>query len=137
MAEPNFALQKCVYQRLTASAALSTLVDEAGIFDRSGRPEVFPCVIVGEGHAVFSDRYETFHETAFLNVHIWVEEPGLAKAKLIAGFVRNALRDGPWLVEGHICHGVIVEGVQFMRDPSGNYSHGVVTVRAILQEAAA
>ena len=134
MTEPTLALQKLVYARLTSSLGVTMLVDEANIFDRSGRPEAFPCILIGEGHAVFADLIDSFHEEVFLDIHVWAEEIGTTGAKSIAGAIREALRDSPWTVEGHTCHALIVEGAQYLRDPSGKYSHGVITVRAILQE---
>jgi hypothetical protein len=67
-------------------------------------------------------------------VHIWTEETALVKAKEIAGSVRKALREAPWSVADHICHGITVSDARFLRDPDGEHGHAVITIDAILQE---
>jgi hypothetical protein len=130
--EPSLALQAAVGARLTASAGVIALVPAEGIFDRSGRPELERCIIIGEGQAVYDD----FHGTAYATLHVWVKEAGLTTSKEIAGACRDALKDRPWSLAGYVTHDLRVTNTRFMRDPQGEYSHGVVTVRAIVQERA-
>ena len=130
--EPSLALQAAVGARLAASAAFTTLVPAEGIFDRSGRPELERCIIIGEGQCVYDD----FYGTAYATLHIWVKEAGLATSKEIAGACREALKDRPWALAGYFTHDLRVTNTHFMRDPQGEYSHGVVAVRAIVQERA-
>jgi hypothetical protein len=133
-AEPSLALQKLLRGRLAGATAVTTLVAETAIEDRSGVPETFPCILIGDGFTDHSDLIESFHERTFADLHIWTEEIGLAKCKAIAGAARNALRSGPWSVEGHRCINVTVARSRFLRDPDGSYGHGVLTIEAILQE---
>lgn len=126
----SLALQASVGARLAASAGVVALVPAANIVDRSGRPELFPCIVIGEGQEVF----EEYHSTAFATLHVWVKEAGLVTAKQIAGACRDALKDRPWSIEGHFVSDLRVTATRFMRDAQGEYSHGVVTVRAIVQE---
>ena len=128
--EPSLALQQAVGARLAASAAVTVLVPAEGIFDRSGRPELDRCIIIGEGQSV----YEDFYGTAYATLHVWVKEAGLATSKEIAGACRDALKDRPWALAGYFTHDLRVTNTHFMRDSQGEYSHGVVTVRAIKQE---
>ncbi|WP_168202926.1 MULTISPECIES: DUF3168 domain-containing protein [unclassified Tardiphaga] len=130
--EPCLALQQAVGARLAASSSVTALVPADGIFDRSGRPELDRCIIIGEGQSVF----EEYHGTAYATLHVWVKEAGLATSKEIAGACRDALKDRPWSLAGYTAHDLRVTNTHFMRDPQGEYSHGVVTVRAIVQERA-
>lgn len=130
--EPSLALQAAVGARLAASAVVTALVPADGIFDRSGRPELDRCIIIGEGQSV----YEDFHGTVYATLHIWTKESGLATSKEIAGACRDALKDRPWALVGYVTHDLRVTSAVFVRDIGGEHSHGIVTVRAIVQERA-
>ena len=130
--EPSLALQAAIGARLAASAAVTALVPAEGIFDRSGRPELDRCIVIGEGQSVYDD----FYGTAYATLHVWVKEGGLATSKEIVGACRAALKDRPWSLTGYFTHDLRVTNTHFMRDSQGEYSHGVVTVRAIVQERA-
>lgn len=147
--EPTLALQTAIRARLVASAAVTELVHADAIFDRHARPEIGPavndaqwqlppsCIVIGEGHAVYADRYRTFYDRAVADLHIWREEPGLIGSKVIADAIRDALPCGPWLMPGFHAPYVAITGARFMRDPNKRHSHGVVTVEALLRKAAA
>ncbi len=147
--EPTLALQTAIRARLVASQAVTALVHADFIFDRHGRPEIgsavndaqwqLPptCILIGEGHAVYADRYRTFYDRAYADLHIWKEELGLAGAKEITAALRDALPAGAWLMPGFHAPYVSIAGVRFMRDPGKRHSHGVVTVEAVLKRAAA
>lgn len=142
MIDPAYAVQALIHHRLTTSPAVTALVPAENISDVSGVPRVFPSIIIGEGAARYSDRYDSFHEQVTTQVHIWTDgdegEPdGLVDVKLIAGAVRAALREAPWSTGGHVCHGITVSRGAFMRDPSGKLGHGVLYVDATLQERTA
>jgi hypothetical protein len=135
MTEPSLALQKTIRARLIAAGAVTALVPADAIFDRSARPERYPCIIIGEGYSDYADRFESFHDATVSDLHIWTEEAGLIGAKAIAGAIRAALQDGPWAVDDHLCTNLTVARARFLRDPDGMHAHGVVTIEAILQEA--
>jgi hypothetical protein len=136
MSEPSLAIQKALRGRLTASAAVTALVPAEAIFDRSGRPERFPCIIIGEATSLYATPYESYHDGVTADLHVWAEEIGLTRAKEIAGAVRAALR-GNWNVDGFRCAYATVTGARFMRDPGGQHSHAVISVSALVQELAA
>jgi Protein of unknown function (DUF3168) len=136
MTEPSLALQKAIRARLIAAPDVIALVSADAIFDRSARPEIYPCINIGDGYSDYADRFESFHDTTFSDLHIWTEEAGTTGAKTIAGAIRKALQDGPWAVDDHLCINLTVARARFLRDPDGEHTHGVVTVETILQEAA-
>jgi len=137
MTEPSVAVQAALHARLIADPAVTALVPAENISDRSTAPNVFPSIIIGEAVTLYSDRYDSFHESVSATLHVWTEEPGLVQAKLIAGAIRTALREAPWTVAGHVCHGITMSSGRFLRDPDGEHGHAVLHVDAILQERAA
>ena len=135
--DPSLALQKLIYARLIGSADVTALVPATSILDRSHRPESFPSIIIGTGQAIYADNLQnSFHDQAFCDVHIWCSEIGLSAAKTIAGAVKDAIRTGPWSVEGYQAVNVRPVNARFMRDPDSNgaFSHTVMTIGARLIE---
>lgn len=131
MGEPSLALQKAIRARLIGWDDLTDLVPADAIIDRSGAPELEREVLIGDGQTVRSD----FHSSAYADLHVWVKEPGLATAKQVGGAIIDAIEDDRFQIEGLFVSDVTVTGTRYMR--SGDYSHGVVSVRAIVQERAA
>ncbi|MCC6736517.1 MAG: DUF3168 domain-containing protein [Bauldia sp.] len=137
MIDPSLALQAAIRQRLATTSAVTALVPADAIFDRHGRPERFPCVLLGEGQTLYSHLWDTYADTVFADLHIWAEEPGLSGAKAIAGAIREALLDGALTVADHRVSDLAVASARFLRDPGGLHSHGILTVEALMQRAAA
>lgn len=133
MTEPSLALQVLIRSRLIADPAVTAIVPANNIFDSNSRPERFPRIVIGDGFANYGDDFEAFHDKTFLDLHLWTESPSLASVKEIAGAVRSALKAKPWPVAGFLCSHLMPSTFRTMRDPQG-YSHGVLTVEAILQE---
>lgn len=132
--EPSFDLQKAIRTRLIASAELMALVDPDAIVDATGRPERMPCVQIGEGQTI----YRRFDSTTNATLHVWFQEPGLIQCKQAVSAIVEASRvdaqiSGALLLENFTCHDLMVTQTRFMRDPHGSYSHGVVTVAAIMK----
>lgn len=133
MGEPSLALQKAIRERLIGWSDLTDIVPADAIIDRSGAPELERCIMLGDGQTVFAD----YHSSAFADLHVWVKEPGLATSKQIAGAIIDAIDDERFQIEGLFVSDLTVTGTRYMRDPGGVFSHGIVSVRAIVQERAA
>lgn len=132
--EPSLELQKAIRARLLASVELMALVPPDNIFDANGRPELVPCVNIGEGQTVF----RRFNSTTYATLHVWFQEPGLTKAKAATSAIIDALRvdaqiEGVLVLDSFVCHDLAVTQTRFMRDPHGSYSHGIVTVTGIMK----
>jgi Protein of unknown function (DUF3168) len=132
--EPSLAVQATIYKRLNAETLAQNV--SVPVIDKSGRPELFPCVIIGDAQTMFPDYVNDFHTNVSCDLHIWTAEDNLASAKMIASRVREALWKGPWTVEGHRCVNLRIDSARFLRDPDGLHAHAVLTVSAILQELA-
>jgi Protein of unknown function (DUF3168) len=130
MNDPSLSVQATIIKRLNAAQVLP----QHTIFDRGGRPEIFPCIIVGEAHTIYPDYSNNFHIQTVADLHVWTKEADLVSAKLIAGRARAAIFKAPWLVEGFRCINLRIETSRFLRDPDGIHSHAVLSVTAVLLE---
>lgn len=137
MSDPSLALQELTYGTLTAAAAVTALVPATAILDKNDRPEAFPCIIVGTGQSIFADNITSFHDQAFLDLHIWVQEVGLSGAKAIAGAVKDALFNGPWAATGYRVISVRSVSARYLRDKDSQHSHVIITIEALMMQVAA
>ena len=140
MADPSLALQAMIRARLIADAATTALVSATNILDRNHRPEQFPAIIIGEGQALMADNINSFHDDAFADVHIWAQEVGFETGKSIAGAVKSALQNGPWVIDCYRAINVRTASARYLRDPElgvGPISHVVLTIEAIVIEVVA
>ncbi len=135
--EPSLALQKAIGVRLIVADAVTALIPADAIVERSGAPELERCIMIGDGQTVHGDRYRRFYNETSADLHIWVKETGLLTAKRVGGAIIDALDGKPFDFDGYRCTGMLIGGSRYMRDPHGEYSHGIVTIRAIVREVAA
>jgi Protein of unknown function (DUF3168) len=133
--EPSIELLNAIRTRISGSAAFMALVPDAlSLRDSNGKPELPLIVNVGETQTV----YRRFNSTVFATLHVWMQEPGLAGSKAIADAIGAAVLvdaqiDGVLTLDNFICHDLRVTQTQFLRDPHGSFSHGVVTVAGIMK----
>jgi hypothetical protein len=129
----DFAVQKAVYARLTGSLAVTALVPAANIIDRNARPTPDPSIVIGEGQTVEGGDIARTVVTVFLTLHVWQREQGLAGVKLIAAAIRSAIKMGRLALDApYHCGDCRVSSSQFLRDPDGESSHGVVTIQTLV-----
>jgi hypothetical protein len=133
MTAPSLSLQSAMRGALISDAAMTALVPAANIYDRHARPEVFPCVVLGEAQEIADDMtLERHHFRLYPTIHVWSREPSLIAVKAIAYQVRKTLVSAshawPFIDFRY-------ENTRFLRDPDGVTSHGVVTFEALGQEA--
>jgi hypothetical protein len=132
--EPSLDLQKAIRARLLASAELMSLVPPDNIMDANGRPELMPCVNIGEGQTI----YRRFDSTSYATLHVWFQEPGLVNAKTATNAIADALTvdaqiEGVLTLDNFVCLDLRPTQTRFMRDPHGSYSHAVITVAGIMK----
>ena len=130
MTEISLELQKAIRARLVATTAVTALVPATSIFDRSSRPEKFPCIIIGEAQTVLEPiTFARQHVRAFLDLHVWTKEDSLVELKAISGTLQMALASKP-VVQGVHLVDWSIRGARYMRDP-GEIGHGVITIEAL------
>lgn len=134
MSDPSLSLQKAIRARLVSSVQLIALVPATNIIDKNSRPEIFPCIILGEGQTISGDDLDRRRYSLAYDVHIFAKETGLTQTKAICGAMREALRDKFDYVDAFRIADVRISSTRFMRDPSGEHSHAVMTIEAEVQE---
>ncbi|MFK4523696.1 hypothetical protein ABIF90_001677 [Bradyrhizobium japonicum] len=110
------------------------LVQAEHVLDANGRPEIMPAVYIGEGQTAFRRWDATSHAT----LHVWFPEAGLVQCKgavsaIVAALRIDAQADGVLSIDGFIVHDMQATQTRYLRDPHGSFSHGVVTVAAIVK----
>lgn len=132
MSEPSLAAQKLMMQKLRARPSLIDIIGN-NIFDRHAVPEVFPCVLIGEAQVTGEDIGCSDLSTVFATVHVWTKETGMQVCKTIAGEVRRAMRGADEVVDGFALSSDFND-VKYLRDPSGEHAHGVMTFEILAED---
>jgi hypothetical protein len=130
MPNTSVDLQSALVARLRGDTNVTALCPADCIFDRSMRPEKDVCVILGEGDI---NRYPlTLHDDSILiypTLHLWNRAQDFALVKNLGDAIRTSFRAR--------FAGVVrfaFKQAHYMRDPGGNYVHGVLTFSALIQE---
>ncbi len=133
MTEPSLALQKAIRARLLDTPDVLALVPDAHIRDGAARPEQFPAIIIGDGQTILEGHYPSYcNVTVHADLHFWVVEDGLEAAKTIADATWRALDRSLDVPGFDLTDGIRVEATRYMRDPSGQHGHAVMSVRALM-----
>ena len=131
----DLAAQKAVAARLSATSAVTSLCPATNILDRNERPNPNPSIIIGEGQTLPHGDVARKAWTVFLDLHIWKKEIGTSGVKAIAGAVVAALQSSRLSMDaGYSCGDCYVPSRRFLRDPSGDLAHAVVTVELLISE---
>ncbi|MBN9347566.1 MAG: DUF3168 domain-containing protein [Devosia sp.] len=136
MTDQAYQVQKAVHALLIGTGALTDLVPAESIADFGGVPTVFPSIIVGEAQIVDEgQQIDRSVMRVYLTLHLWTKEAALNAVKKIGGAVRTAMHgQRPPLGGGFQLGDLGIESVRYVRDPSGENGHGVVTINALVSE---
>lgn len=135
MTDPALAVQEAVIAALRLSS-LNAVVN-GRIYDsvpatKPGATPTFPYVTFGEAQSL-PERADCIDGTEhFFTVHAWSRAVGFPEVKRMAGAIREALHEAEIEVTGYRLIDLALQNTQFMRDPDGLTSHGVMTFRAML-----
>lgn len=136
MSEASLAAQKFLRTLFINRAALTALVPATSIFDRNDRPEVFPCILIGEATITADDAACIVADEIFADCHVWTTENGLAACKNIVGEIRRSVKDASDVVDGFALDAYFDSAV-YLRDPDGIHSHAVVTLKILSEDTLA
>lgn len=128
MIDPSVSLQKALLRALKGKTAAGD-----NVFDRVPDVDLFPRIVIGESQVLDAgvDCYDG--SETFLTIHVFTRDPpGYTPCKTIVGQIRELISDET-PVEGHSVDIFDFQNSQFMRDPDGLTSHGVVVYRALTQ----
>lgn len=123
-------VQTAIFEALTASPAIA----EGRVYDSVPEGAQFPYLTIGDeqvsddGNAC-DDGWEVYAD-----VHVWSRSVGFpeAKALIAAAVSRLTAIDA---IAGKTLISVALDGTRIFRDPDGETSHGVITVRFVITPA--
>lgn len=134
----ELAIQKAIYDTLTADAQLMALV--VGVYDAvpqapdSGNPSDFPYIVIGDDISTeWSTNTEIGRETS-LTMHIWSRYRGKKEIKNISDNIARVLDRAELTIEN--LHAVTIDFTQSQSflEPDALTNHGVIEFR-LLSEA--
>lgn len=121
-------IQSAIRAALVADPAVTALVPVENIFDRSKRPEKFPCIVLGEDMEYDADlELSRSYIRVASTIHVWERESFSAGVKAIAAAIRSAVARR---VTGFV--DVRFEAARFIRDSDGATQHAIVTFTSIV-----
>jgi hypothetical protein len=141
VSDPSLEVQIAIVTLLHADAAVRAIVDRR-IFDTVPRdPSTgqvsakFPHVTLGEGQ-VIPDRGDCLEGAElFLSLHAWSRAVGYPEVKRLAKAVTAALDDVELTIEGFRIVSILLDDIQYLRDPDGITSHAAMTFHALTEPA--
>ncbi|TCM57827.1 uncharacterized protein DUF3168 [Rhizobium sp. PP-F2F-G48] len=136
MIEPSVALRTAIRAALIDTPAVTAMVQPDHIRAGSTRPEHMPMIIMSDGQTVFLGHAAGSQYVArvYVDLHIWAMEDRNDTAKAIGFAVMNVLKHAP-ATAGFDVDEWALPVVRWMRDPDPDkaYTHGVMTVEAVMR----
>lgn len=138
MSDASLAVQRALRTRFISTPGLIELVPAANILDRNQRPVIDPSITLGFDQVIDADiAVARDYVRCFSTIDIWKKEPSLEGVKRISGLIRRAVNrvqrldlDDP----DFFCSDFKINSSRFLRDPGGEFSHGIVVVETLIQE---
>lgn len=131
MTDPTLAVQGAL------EAALRALGTEAGqrVYDVPPPNPVSPYITIGPGQTVPMDETCWDASEVYIQIDVWSEHVGYPDVKRVAGQVRVALHDQPFVVPGHVCDRVEVRSITYSRESDGIISRARMSLHFTTQPA--
>jgi hypothetical protein len=127
--EASWALQKAVFEALTANADLMSAI--SGVYDHVPSDTAFPYVTIGET-TVTDWSSKTFDgQVHNLTLHVWSRERGRKEIKEILALTYDTLNGAALSVDGQQLVDLRFDFVQTLLDADGLTFHGIQRFRAV------
>jgi hypothetical protein len=140
MSAASWALQRSIYQTLSGSPELTSLLGGDRIYSDAPQAAPLPYIILGQTvNLDWSTGTEDGTEHS-LTLHVWSRADSAAEVHEIMQVIRTLLHDKPLLLDDHYLVNLRHEFTEARRDPDGETMHGIVRYRAVtepMQQAAA
>jgi hypothetical protein len=130
-------LQKLVRDTLMANADITALA--AGVYDNvpaSPFASKTAYIVLGETDGTPDDAECIYGVEANITLHVWSKAVGKVECKRLTDLVRRALHRQPLSMTDNALVSIEVEFHNVRTDPDGVSSHGIVQVRALIEEPA-
>ena len=140
MTAASWALQRNIYQALTNSSELTSLLGGDRIYSQAPPAAQFPFITLGQ--TVNLDWSTGTDEGAehSLTLHVWSRADGAREVHEILEMIRTVLHDQLLTLEDHYLVNLRHEFMEARLDPDGETMHGIVRYRAVtvpMQQVAA
>lgn len=122
------AIQKAMYEALTADEALMLLVG-GRVQDCVDHNALFPYVSLGEATETPQDALDKYGAMASVTVHIWSRERGMLESQMIGKRIFAALDDKRLVIDGTQCVECRCDLSQTLRELDGVTRHGILRFR--------
>lgn len=133
MASASFALQKALFSKLTADAAVTAVLGGARIYDDVPNRAEFPYLTFGQTtERDWSTGSEPGHEHIF-TLHVWSRARGRKETDDVMAAAVAALHDSALTLDGHRLVNLRHEFSDARREPDGETYHGVARYRAVTE----
>ena len=133
MTAASWALQRNIYQALTNSSELTSLLGGDRIYSRAPPAAQFPFITLGQ--TVNLDWSTGTDEGAehSLTLHVWSRADGAREVHEILEMIRTVLHDQLLVLEDHCLVNLRHEFMEARLDPDGETMHGIVRYRAVTE----
>jgi hypothetical protein len=140
MTAASWALQRSIYQALTASPEVTALLGGERIYSNPPPAAQFPYITLGQTvNLDWSMGTEDGTEHSF-TLHVWSRADSAAQVHEIIQVIRMVLHNQALALEDHFLVNLRHEFTEARLDPDGETMHGIVRYRAVtepVQQAAA
>lgn len=122
------SVQEAVYDTLSNSAALTTLIGADNVHDHVEQDyDGFPYVTIGEDVFTENDTDDSNGHIVTCTVHTWSRKLGRKETKQIQEVIYGLFHKQNLSITGYNVVNIYQEDVQTMVDPDGITRHGVQT----------
>jgi hypothetical protein len=131
MSSATSSLQKAIFQKLSADAALTARIGAGGIVDRVIARRAFPCLVIGE---IITSDWSTSTEPGeehLVTLEIWSDKDGHADVQSLATQVRDLLHNQPLPLTGAVLVNLQHLVTRIRREPGSRAHVAMVQVRAV------
>jgi hypothetical protein len=133
MPSASWALQRSIYEVLSADAAMTNLLGADRIFDGAPQRTAMPYVTYGQSVMRDWSTGSEAGEEHLLTLHVWSRADGRNEAHEIMQALRGALHERPLTLDGHRLINLRHEVSEARREADGETYHGIVRLRAVTE----
>ena len=133
MTAASWALQRSIYQALTNSSELTSLLGGDRIYSEAPPAAQFPFITLGQTvNLDWSTGTDDGTEHS-LTLHVWSRADGAREVHEILEMIRTVLHDRLLALEDHYLVNLRHEFMEARLDPDGETMHGIVRYRAVTE----
>ena len=129
------ALQRAIYARLSADAALAALTGANAVTDRRPAAPGAPLVVLAGIDSTDHSTATEPGEEHVVSLDIWTDAAGHRQAQAIAAAVRTALHDAALALSGHRLVLLFHRDTRISRDGASRFHRAQMRFRAVTEPA--